>query len=80
MQFLALRSNRPIPAELNDGKYVHKVDVKCRKCNRVVYQLRAPLLEAESEQVQAQSEWLHAHLSKMCPEHRDWLLTPHRPT
>ncbi len=38
-----------------------------------------PLLETEDEQVQAQGEWLNAHLPKVCPDHPDWFLTPDRP-
>lgn len=78
MQFLAVRSDRPVPQELRD-KYVHKLDVECYKCNRITYQLHAPLLETEDDQVQAQGELLNAHLPKVCPDHPDWFLTPDRP-
>jgi hypothetical protein len=78
MQFLAVRLDRPLPPEYKDS-YVHKLDVKCYECGRVTYQLYAPILETEADQVQAQGEWLNAHLPKVCSEHPDWFLTPDRP-
>ena len=78
MQFLALRSDRPLPLEFRD-KYIHKLDVECHKCKMVTYQLRAPILETEADQVQAQGEWLNKHLPTACPDHPDWILTPDRP-
>jgi hypothetical protein len=78
MQFLAVRSDRPVPLEFR-GKYVHKVDVECDGCGTVTYQLHAPLLETELDQVYAQGEWLNKHLLKTCPEHPDFFLTPDRP-
>jgi hypothetical protein len=78
MQFLAVRSDRFVPLEHRD-KYVHKLDVECHKCRKVTYQLRAPLLETEAEQVYAQRRWLATHLPTTCPEHPDWFLTPDRP-
>jgi hypothetical protein len=78
MRFLAVRSDRPVAPELR-GKYFHKLDVECYKCSRITYQLHAPFLETEADQVQAQGEWLNSHLPKVCPNHPDWLLTPDRP-
>ena len=78
MQFLSLRSDRQILPEFDD-RYVHMLDVECPKCNKIVYQLYAPMLETEAEQVQAQREWLNAYLPKVCPEHPDFFLTPDRP-
>jgi hypothetical protein len=77
MQFFALRSDRPISLEFQD-KYVHKLDIECHKCNKVTYQLHAPFLETESDQVQAQGEWLNDYLPTACPNHPDYLLTPDR--
>jgi len=78
MQYLALRSDRQMVPEFY-GKYVHKLDVECPRCNKVTYQLHAPILETEDEQVQAQGEWLDEYLQKECPFHPDFLLTPDRP-
>ncbi len=78
MQFVALRSDRPLPPEFREN-YVHVRDVECQKCKRVTYQLYAPILETEPEQVRAQAEWLIAHLPKVCPDHPDWFLTLDRP-
>lgn len=78
MQFFALRSDRPIPLEFQN-KYVHKLDIECHKCNKVTYQLHAPFLETEFDQVQAQGEWLNEYLPTACPNHPDYLLTPDRP-
>ena len=78
MQFLALRSDRQMPLEFRD-KYIHKLDVECRKCSKVTYQLHAPILETEADVVQAQGRWLDKFLPKQCPGHPDFLLTPDRP-
>lgn len=77
MQFLAVRSDRQAPVE-TIGKYIHKLDVPCYKCNAVTYQLCAPLLEAEEEAVQAQGVWLNHYLPQRCPDHPDSFLTPDR--
>jgi hypothetical protein len=77
MQFLAVRSDRPVPLEYR-GKYIHKIDVECSKCGKT-YHLHAPVLETEAEQVFAQEMWLNDHLPKKCPDHPDWFLTPDRP-
>jgi hypothetical protein len=78
VQFLAVRSDRPVPREFQ-GHYVHKQDVDCHLCRIVTYQLHAPILETEVDQIPAQSEWLNAHLPKTCPNHPDYLITPDRP-
>jgi hypothetical protein len=78
MQFLAVRSDRPVPREF-EGKFVHKLDVECHKCNNVTYQLHAPHLETETSAVQAQGEWLNEYLPTRCPDHPDHILTPDRP-
>jgi hypothetical protein len=78
MQFLAPRSDRQMLPQFY-GKYVHRLDVECPRCNKVTYQPHAPLLETEDEQVQGQREWLNEYLQKECPFHPDFLLTPDRP-
>ena len=78
MQFLALRSDRPLPREF-EGMYVPKLDIDCYNCKLVKYFLYALILETEYDQAVAQGEWLNAYLPKACPDHPDWLLTPDRP-
>jgi hypothetical protein len=78
MQFLAVRSDRPLPPEFRD-QFVETVEVECFKCNQVRYHLYAPILETESDQITAQAIWLDEHLPAVCPGHLDWFLTPDRP-
>jgi hypothetical protein len=78
MQFLALRSDRPLPRQFQET-FVPKLDVECYKCKALTYQLHAPILETEADQIQAQGEWLNAYLPKVCPDHHDYFFTPDRP-
>jgi len=72
MQFLAVRSDRPVPPELQD-KYMHKLDVEWYKGNRITYQL-----DGSGGSTSASSRRV-AHLPNVCPDHPDWFLTPDRP-
>ena len=78
MQFLAVRSDRPLPREFQD-KFVLRFEVECFKCNHVMYLLYAPIFETEDDQLTAQAIWLDEQLPKVCPGHLDWFLTPDRP-
>jgi hypothetical protein len=75
MQFLAVRSDRPLPPEFQD-RFVPSFEVECYKCNQVRYFLYVPTLETENDQVTALAIWLDEQLPKVCPDHPDWFLTP----
>ena len=75
MQFLALRSDRPLLPQYRD-KYAQMQIIECFKCKQFRCHLYAPLLETELDEVTAQGMWLSAHLPKLCPDHPYWFLTP----
>jgi len=77
MQFLAVRSDRPVPPEFL-GEFVPMLEVECFKCSQIRYLLFAPVGETESDRVTAQAIWLDEHLPTVCPGHLDWFLTPDR--
>jgi hypothetical protein len=78
MQFLALRSDGPLPTQYQD-KFVQMQVIECFKRKRVRYHLYAPILQAERDQIEAHGMWLSADLPKLCPDHPYWFLTPDKP-
>ena len=78
MRFLALRSDQQLPRKFRET-YVYQVDVQCDRCRQVTYQLHAPVLETEADQVRAQSAWLSGYLPDTCPAHPEHFFTPDRP-
>ena len=75
MPFLAIRADRQ-PAPEIWRNYVHWMDVGCRKCGEVFYQLWAPLEEQDDSKVQGQGEVLGQSLADDCPNHPDWFHLP----
>ena len=75
MPFLAIRADRQ-PAPEIWRNYVHRMDVRCRKCDEVSYQLWAPLEEQDDSKVQGQGEVLGQSLADDCPNHPDWFHLP----
>ena len=78
MQFLAVKSDQPVPRELQD-QYVDTLEIECIQCAQVRYHLYAPTSGTDPEQIQAHGIWLDEHLPTVCPTHLDWFLTPDRP-
>ena len=55
---------------------MHRMDVRCLKCDQVSYQLWAPLEEQDDSVVQSQGEVLGRNLAEDCPAHPDWFHVP----
>jgi hypothetical protein len=77
MQFLAVKSDQPVPRELR-GQYVETLEIECMRCAQVRYHLYAPIAGTDPEQIKAHGIWLDEHLPTVCPTHLDWFLTPDR--
>jgi len=75
MQFLAIRSDRQPTPDIWRS-HVHKQNVGCAKCNRVIYQLWAPILNPDDALVREKADWLEKNLLEDCPEHPDWFHLP----
>jgi hypothetical protein len=75
MQFLAVKSDQPVPRELKH-QYARTLEVECIKCGQVRYHLYSPGSETDPAEIQAHAIWLDEHLPQVCPTHLDWFLTP----
>ena len=82
MQHLAVRSDQQLRAWAKD-KYVKTLEMQCRVCKSVSYQLWSPILETEQSAVDGQMRWLSGYLDRTCIReagaHLNWFLTPDRP-